>query len=65
MLQGDSYKIGFRIKRNGVPLTENDVSDVEICIGTLKKSFRTGELTYNVDNGIFHWNRKKHSHCFQ
>ncbi len=41
MMQGDGYNIGIRIRNNaGNAVTAEDVADVEICIGHLRKSYR-------------------------
>lgn len=47
MMQGDSYNLGIRILNNaGNPVTPDDVKDVEITIGQLRKTYRNAELTY-------------------
>lgn len=54
MMQGDSYMLGIQILNNaGNPVTLDDVSDVEITIGHLKKSYRKLELLY--DEGMHLW----------
>lgn len=48
MMQGDSYNIGIRILNNaGNPLTPDDIRDLEITIGNLRKTYRGAELTYS------------------
>lgn len=48
MMQGDSYNLGIKILNNaGNPVTPNDVKDVEITIGHLRKTHRNAELTYS------------------
>lgn len=50
MMQGDSYMLGIQILNNaGNPVTTDDVADVEISIGHLKKSYRKLELLYDED----------------
>lgn len=47
MMQGDSYSLGIRILNNaGSPVTPNDVRDVEITIGHLRKTFKNAEITF-------------------
>lgn len=47
MMQGDSYYQGFRIRNNaGNPVTPDDVDEVEIVIGYLRKTYRNAELIY-------------------
>ena len=48
MMQGDSY--GKEIKLlydNGNPITPDDVSDVEITIGSLSKTYKANEIRYD------------------
>lgn len=47
MMQGDGYNLGIRILNNaGNPVTPDDVSDVEITIGYLRKTYRNKEVTF-------------------
>ena len=47
MMQGDSYSLGIRILNNaGSPVTPDDIRDVEITIGHLRKTYKNAELTY-------------------
>lgn len=47
MMQGDSYYQGFSIVNNaGNPVTPEDVKDVEIVIGYLRKTYSNAELVY-------------------
>lgn len=48
MMQGDSYGIQIDIlKSDGTAVTTSDVSDVEISIGSLKKTYASGEVSYS------------------
>lgn len=48
MMQGDSYMLGIEILNNaGNPVTVDDVTDIEITIGHLIKSYRKLELLYD------------------
>lgn len=42
IMQGDQYEIEFRLSDASHVLTPTDVTDVEIVLGTLKKSVATG-----------------------
>lgn len=54
MMQGDSYMLGIQILNNaGNPVTVDDITDVEITIGHLEKSYRKLELLY--DEGLHQW----------
>ena len=50
MMQGDAYGLPIEILRNDeTVVTPNDVSDVEIAIGFLTKTYKAGEITYNAN----------------
>ena len=52
MMQGDAYCLGIRIENNaGSAVTPYDIRDVEITIGYLRKTYKSGQLTYN--NGLW------------
>ena len=54
MMQGDSYRLKVEIldDKNAV-VTPADISDVEITIGTLRKTYMANEVTY--DSGLERW----------
>lgn len=48
MMQGDSYNLGINILNNaGQPVTPNDIKDVEITIGNLRKTYLNAQVTYH------------------
>lgn len=52
MMQGDSYGIPIEItKEDGTVVTSSDVSDVEITIGSIKKSMKKGSVSFS--DGMF------------
>lgn len=52
MMQGDSYSLGIRILNNaGSPVTPDDIKDVEITIGNLRKTYLNAQVTYY--NGVW------------
>lgn len=54
MMQGDSYGLEIEILNDdGVTVTEEDVSDLEITIGHLTKTYRDEEVTFDGENWIF------------
>lgn len=47
MMQGDAYELGIRILNNaGSPVTEADIEDVEITVGSLTKTYRNAQLRF-------------------
>lgn len=54
MMQGDSYNLGIEILNNANnPVTPDDVLDVEITIGNLRKTYKALELNY--DENLYLW----------
>ena len=54
MMQGDSYNLGFTVKNNaGEVVTPKDVLDVEITIGHLSKTYKTGQLLFINNKWMF------------
>ena len=47
MMQGDSYSLGFTVLNNaGSAVTPEDIIDVEISIGHLRKTYSGGQVTF-------------------
>lgn len=54
MMQGDSYGIPVKIlKADGGVIKPSDVSDVEISIGSIRKTYKSGDLSFAEDNWVF------------
>lgn len=54
MMQGDSYRLSIEIiNEKGVPVTSDDVADVEITIGSLRKTFVAKEVSYENGKWLF------------
>lgn len=54
MMQGDSYRLAIEIlSEKGVPVTSDDVSDVEITIGSLRKTYAEEEISYKDGKWLF------------
>ena len=54
MMQGDSYSLGISILNNaGSPVTPDDVIDVEITIGHLRKTYKNAQLTFHDGVWLF------------
>ena len=54
MMQGDSYNLGINILNNaGQPVTPNDIKDVEITIGNLRKTYLNAQVAYHDGVWLF------------
>lgn len=54
MMQGDSYNLGIQVLNNaGSPVTPDDIQDIEITIGHLRKTYRESQLTYQGGLWLF------------
>jgi hypothetical protein len=60
MMQGDSYSIGFTVLNNArVPVTPEDIDDVEITIGHLRKTYRNAQVAFYDDKWMFPLTQKE------
>lgn len=54
MKQGDEYNLGINILNNaGSPVTPDDITDVEITIGHLRKTYRNAQLKFSNNVWMF------------
>lgn len=54
MMQGDACSLGISILNNaGNPVTPEDVQDVEITIGQLRKTYSGAQLSYHDGRWMF------------
>lgn len=48
MMQGDGYSLPIEIYRaDGTVVTEEEVADVEVTLGNLRKTLKQGEVTFS------------------
>ena len=60
MMQGDSYNLGIRILNNaGNPVTPEDIKDVEITIGQLRKTYLNAQVTFYEGLWMFPLSQKE------
>ena len=60
MMQGDSYNLGFTVLNNaGEVVTPNEISDMEITIGHLSKTYRKAELFFKDGRWMFPLTQKE------
>ena len=65
MMQGDSYSLGIRILNNaGNPVTPEDIKDVEITIGQLRKTYLNAQVTFNEGLWMFNLSQKETFGCW-
>ena len=54
MMQGDSYSLGFTVLNNaGSAVTPEDIIDVEISIGHLRKTYGNGQIAFSDGRWFF------------
>ena len=60
MMQGDSYNLGFTVLNNAkVPVTPNDIQDMEITIGHIRKTYRNAQITFYEGRWMFPISQKE------
>ena len=60
MMQGDSYNLGFTVLNNaGSVVTPDDIIDVEISIGHLRKTYSNGLVTFYDGRWFFPLNQEE------
>lgn len=54
IMQGDAYYEGITVLNNAkVPVTPNDVIDLEITIGKLRKTYRNSQIIFKNGKWLF------------
>ena len=54
MMRGDSYEIAITLTdEENQPIAPADVSEVEISLGDLKKTYTSGDVAYNDGKWLF------------
>lgn len=54
MMQGDSYGLAIEIKNvDDSAITPNDVEDIEVTIGHLRKTYKDGDVVFKDEMWIF------------
>ena len=54
IMQGDAYNLPVDIlNEENIAVTPADVADVEISIGSLRKTYAAGDITYDAGQWIF------------
>ena len=60
MMQGDSYSLGIRILNNaGNPVTPDDIRDLEITIGPLRKTYLNAQVIFHDGLWLFPLSQKE------
>ena len=60
MLQGDAYNLGIRVLNNaGSVVTPQDMEDMEITIGNLRKTYSAAQLTFHEGVWLFPLSQKE------
>ena len=54
MMQGDAYSLAIRVLNSaGEPVTSEDIQDIEITIGKLRKTYLDAQLTFSDGVWLF------------
>ena len=54
MMQGDSYSLAFRVLNNAkAAVTPDDIQDMEITIGHIRKTYKSAQIVYNNGKWLF------------
>lgn len=65
MMQGDACYLGIRIENNaGSPVTPADIREVEITLGSYRRSWRQSELSYSDGLWFFPLNQEDTFRCW-
>jgi hypothetical protein len=60
MMQGDSYNLGFTVLNNAHGIvTPDDIQDMEITIGHIRKTYRNSQITYANGKWLFPLTQKE------
>ena len=60
MMQGDSYNLGFTVLNNAKSaVTPDDIQDMEITIGHIRKTYRKSQLVYSNGKWLFPLNQNE------
>lgn len=60
MMQGDAYSLGFTVLNNAKSVvTPDDISDMEITIGHIRKTYRNAQITYFEGKWLFPLTQKE------
>lgn len=55
MMQGDQYRLPIELVHDdGSELTPDEVSDIEVLIGGIRKTYKGGEVSYNDADGLYY-----------
>lgn len=65
MMQGDSYSLGFTVKNNaGSIVAPEDIIDMEITIGHLRKTYARRQITFGNGRWFFPLNQAETFGCW-
>lgn len=55
MMQGDQYRIPISLTYlNGEAITKGDLKDLEVMVGSLRKTLSDGGVSYDESEGLFY-----------
>lgn len=54
IMQGDQYALPIELMaKDGTPLSPDTLADVEVVVGTMRKTMSRGAIVYDAERGVF------------
>lgn len=53
MMTGDAYSVPLQIETSEGFLTPDELEDIEVFIGSIRKTLQQGHITYDYDENVF------------
>ena len=54
MMQGDQYRIPISLEENSIPITQDDIKDLEIFVGLYRKTLSKGDIEFDENESVFY-----------
>ena len=54
MMQGDQYRIPISLEENSVPITQDDIKDLEVFVGLYRKTLSNGDIEFDENESVFY-----------
>lgn len=61
MMQGDQYRLPIELVHDdGSELTPDEVSDIEVLVGGIRKTYKGGDVYYEDADGVYYIDLTQH-----